>query len=311
MGIAMSQSSQGAVDVQFDASVLSDETDNSESGYSEKTTITTLPTTVYCEEGDHVIITLYGADGMLRPTVTGVSGGGDRMMEAISGGGSPYFGHDNAAYDPNYPQTTTPRTYVRNDAESTDENTFEVWDGAFRFKDRQGDVMLNLTRDYNLHRPISPSGRGWFPQWEDLLWCVKPGIPNPVVPPFSSGTIQLYASATNYEYLEIHFYSDAAWQWEGSSTSEVYNGASNLTVGCARVTIDCFPYSVMSGEVNTTLTLVVPDSATQGDTTTQTLNAFIHIDGDEISYYANPGNLKIWAVFGIKGYPIAGTTGPF
>lgn len=91
IGKAMSESSQGQVDVDFDASVLSDE-----GAVEGQTTTVTLPTTVYCQEGDTVIISLFGSGGIKTPTVTGVSGGGDKINErvtAIEQGGGGFNWH--------------------------------------------------------------------------------------------------------------------------------------------------------------------------------------------------------------------------
>lgn len=295
MGIAMSQSSQGAVDVQFDASVLSDEEDNTQSGYSEKTTITTLPTTVYCEEGDHVIITLYGADGMLRPTVTGVSGGGDRMMEAIQQGGgidSDYFFHDgttNKTVMTHRPQLAT------NEALVIDDN------GNLTYKNYSGNTALEVGV-FGLHKSNSPTGtmHGLLPCWRELLWFPEnytswdsgDGV----------GPITLWADADNYDYLEIYFRNNDPWFWEGTQISEFDGNANhNATVGCAIVWAAPWQYYAQTGvKTNTTLSLVVPNSQTLGDTTTQTLNAFIRVEDDTISFYANPGNLKIVFVYGVK-----------
>ena len=80
IGTAMSDSEAGSVLVKLDLSVLAD--DDISTG--EDQTVIELPTTVYCEKGDTVIITLFGADGVMKPTFTGVSGGGDKLNDRVA-----------------------------------------------------------------------------------------------------------------------------------------------------------------------------------------------------------------------------------
>jgi len=296
MGIAMSQSNQGAVDVQFDASVLSDETDDSSGGYSEKTTITTLPTTVYCEEGDHVIITLYGVDGMLRPTVTGVSGGGDRMMEAIQQGGG--GGFDGYFYHvPSGTDGRSPRTCILfGEEDETEDALILTRNHRLEYIDHYGQVAFGADENIGLYMG---NWRDYVPDWRKTLWnCL---LDYQHINGDDTGPITLDESIYRYNAIEIHYKSDVTWLWGNVDASYIrddyYGNPVHAITGSVRISLGFYNWAGMLPDdtINATLSLVVPDGAT-----TQTLNAFVRISDDTLTFIGNPGGLKIYKVIGYK-----------
>lgn len=76
---AISDSSQGMVLIDLDVNVIAD--DGTE---HRDTTTAKLPTTELVEKGDQVVITFFDVNGVGRPIVTGVYGGGDRINERLA-----------------------------------------------------------------------------------------------------------------------------------------------------------------------------------------------------------------------------------